>query len=552
MVICGIKFTHDGAVALIDDGKLIFNCEVEKLNNNPRYEKLNKVDTVFELLKENGYSKEIVDRFVVDGWLEPCEISRSLNGSDISFKLAKYGNIVVSKSLLYAENFSNEAFSYSSFMHVSGHAFSAYCTSPFAVSAEASYILVWDGGMFPQLFYFDPVLKQTESLGILFPLNGNTYGRFAQQFPPFDQTSRFDLGVAGKLMAYIALGKVSEELLTVFHSTLQNGIVEGDNIDEVVNRFFNACAGTRFTPEDKMASFHVFIEQMLVNSLKKIVQEHPQKKANLCFVGGAALNIKWNSAIRSSKTFDHIWVPPFPNDSGSALGAACCEMVYSTSKIALDWNVFCGPQLKQVSLKSGWEHCSFSIADLAALLHKNGEPVVVLHDRAEAGPRALGCRSIIAPAISASMKEWLNKVKNRENYRPVAPICLESKAPEIFIPGTPDPYMLFDHVVREEWKSKIPAVIHLDGTARLETASKDGNPFIFELLTEYEKLSHVPVLCNTSANYNGSGFFPNVKSVMEWGQVNYIWSEGQLYYKKAMKSFFSREKNEELYHAINI
>ena len=248
-----------------------------------------------------------------------------------------------------------------------------------------------------------------------------------------------------------------------------------------------------------------------------------------------------------------MWVPPFPNDSGSAIGVACCEMIKSTKISRLDWSVFCGPLPKPARLQSGWKNKEFTIAELAELLHRVGEPVVIISDRAEAGPRALGCRSIIAPPTSLVMKNWLNRLKDREEYRPVAPICLESEASKIFNPGTPDPYMLFDHKVRDNWKDKIPAVVHLDGTARLQTVSESESIITFKLLTAYEKLSGVPVLCNTSANYNGKGFFPDVKSVMEWGQVNFIWSEEQIYYRESFDHLINKnEVNEEPFNAINI
>ena len=129
------------------------------------------------------------------------------------------------------------------------------------------------------------------------------------------------------------------------------------------------------------------------------------------------------------------------------------------------------------------------------------------------------------------MKKVLNGIKNREDYRPVAPICLEEDAKDIFEPGSRDPYMLFDHKVRPEWKERIPAICHLDGTARLQTVNEMENPVIFSLLTEYKKLSGIPLLCNTSANLNGKGFFPDIASAVQWDQVNYVWSGGAIYEK---------------------
>lgn len=180
----------------------------------------------------------------------------------------------------------------------------------------------------------------------------------------------------------------------------------------------------------------------------------------------------------------------------------------------------------------GWSQSPCSLKELAFLLHVSNEPVVFLNDAAELGPRALGNRSIIAQATSEKMKDLLNRVKRREPFRPVAPLCLEEDAPGIFDPGCQDPYMLFDHKVREEWKAALPAICHIDGTARLQTVNRMNNSVVFDLLQEYKKMSGFPLLCNTSANFNGSGFFPDVYSATRWGQLNYVWSNNLLFTKE--------------------
>jgi len=115
---------------------------------------------------------------------------------------------------------------------------------------------------------------------------------------------------------------------------------------------------------------------------------------------------------------------------------------------------------------------------------------------------------------------------------PVAPVCLEQDAPGIFDPGSPDPYMLFDHAIREEWKNKVPAIAHKDNTARLQTVSESNNATLYELLTAYKKISGIPLLCNTSANYKGCGFFPDVFNATRWNKVNYVWADNVLYEKQ--------------------
>jgi carbamoyltransferase len=110
---------------------------------------------------------------------------------------------------------------------------------------------------------------------------------------------------------------------------------------------------------------------------------------------------------------------------------------------------------------------------------------------------------------------------------------LEEDAEVIFNPGTPDPFMLFDHEVKKDWLSKLPGICHIDGTARLQTVNQRDNSVIHELLLEYKKLSGFGVLCNTSANLKGRGFFPDVESAMSWGKVDYVWCDYFIYHKKS-------------------
>lgn len=349
-------------------------------------------------------------------------------------------------------------------------------------------------------------------------------------------------------MAYVALGKLNEDILQWFNDSHKNlekkiqGPVTRKAIDQVSFEFIEEAKliykRSKVSIEDFLCTFHVFLENLLLERLEAYVRKSRHSTSNLCFAGGCALSIKWNSKIRSLDLFKNVWVPPFPNDSGSAIGTACCAMVDKTGNSVLEWDVYAGPDLVRRSNTSpAYNQIPLSITDLGKLLFETGEPVLVLNGRAELGPRALGNRSIISPAVAPTMKALLNKIKGREDYRPVAPICLEEFGPEIFIPGSPDPYMLFDHTVKETWKDRIPAIVHIDGSARLQTITKAGNPVIHELLTSYNKHSGIPVLCNTSANFNGKGFFPDVISAMEWDAVNYIWSDNILYERREKLTF---------------
>jgi carbamoyltransferase len=537
MIICGLKLTHDASIALIDGQRLIFCYEMEKLDNSPRYSTFNiSLQRVREIFDRHGYRFENVDEFVIDGWTPSQKVCLDFGSGNEIIDLAEYGSFVVKQNVMEKKRFRMKSgLEYSSYLHVAGHVASAYCTSPMAGSGEDSYVLIWDGGMYPQLFYYYARTNVIENVGLLFPIIGNVYAIFSQHFGPFKTSKEVidDLSVAGKVMAYIAKGTFRQEMIPVFQSIYKDFADRGMDFGmELASEFIRRTSKYHYPAEDILCTFHTYLEGLLVERLEAKLKKDKWRTRNLCFAGGSALNIKWNSAIRNTGLFDKVWVPPFPNDSGSSIGAACCGMIERRGCSSLEWDVFSGPALWEDFPIRGWKKKRAEVDVLALQLFLEDEPIVFLNGRAELGPRALGNRSILAPATGAYMKGLLNHIKGREEYRPVAPICLEEGAKDIFIPGTPDPYMLFDHIVRPEWKARIPAVCHIDGTARLQTVNAKENPVIYGLLCEYKKLSGTPLLCNTSANYNGKGFFPDISSAMQWGGVNYVWSANTLYQKE--------------------
>ena len=558
MKICGIKLTHDGCVALINNGKLEFSIEMEKLNNNPRFTSIEDTNIIAKILSNFGYSVDDIDIFSIDGWggtyqdalaIQPrLEIgdnknylSINFNGSASKIGVAPYSEKTLKNDILEEWKFEelklgSKKVQYSSYLHAAGHLMSTYCTSPFAKRKESSYVLIWDGGMYPRLYFIDPNKNIIENLGPLFLLIGNTYTIFSQHFGPFDVKGSFakdNLSVAGKVMAYIALGKTRAELYEIFDKIYKEGYdLPMGFANYLANEFKKRIDRTKYSDEDILCSFHHYLEKLLVEKLNKKISRHGNLSKNICLSGGCALNIKWNSAVRNTGIYKEVYVPPFPNDSGSAIGAACCAMYKYDNRFALEWDVFKGTQIIDTEIKQGWKKMSFSIKQLAKLMHDTDQPVVFLNDRSELGPRALGNRSILASATSHKMKDLLNKMKKREYYRPVSPICIEEKAAEWFEPGIKDPFMLFDHSVKPNCKEKIPAVIHLDNTSRLQTVSRNENYVLYELLSEYEKLSGIPLLCNTSANFNKKGFFPDIYSAMEWGEANYVYCNNNLYVKE--------------------
>lgn len=558
MLVCGLKLTHDGGVAIVENGRLVVSVEVEKLDNRFRHSELDDLALVDRVLEEQGIEVGDIDAFAVDGWgygeSNPT-VQTTRNGQPLSLQVAPYREGQVSDDSLAGFEFdglvvAEKRVPYRSYRHTTGHVLSAYCASPFAQRHESSYVLVWDGGVLPRLYHVRPQAGgvAVRNLGPILGLIGNVYATFAMHFRPFrpvdlvgpPERHRYaQLTIPGKVMAFTALGEVREDLCRVldhiYENELEISLTFGDTL---ARSFLHWTAHLSYEPADALASFQHWMGRRLLDSLAELQDLRTSGTRNLCLSGGCALNIKWNTAIRRSGLFADCWVPPFPNDSGSAIGAACGEMVRN-GMAALNWSAYSGRSVAGgVAIMDGYRSRSCSVGELARLLQEGGEPVVVMSGRAELGPRALGNRSILASATTPGMKDTLNIMKGREDYRPVSPICLEDRAPAMFDPGSPDPYMLFEHQVRPGWVAKLPAIVHLDGTARLQTVNSEQNPTIARLLSEYERYSGVAVLCNTSANRNGSGFFPDVESALSWGAARFVWSDDTLWERTEPKREF--------------
>lgn len=537
MLICGIKLTHDGAVVLMKDDQILCSVEMEKLDNNRRYRRILDLSLVTRVIRNFGYEPSDIDRYVLDGWLGGREIPVEPEGRKIKLGLAPYKEPGDGPAFFEAYQgkglvLDGKAYDYLSFAHVTNHLSSTYATSPFAKAKKKALVLCWDGGIRPRLYAFDPAIKGARYLGDLHRFNGNCYGLFAQHFQPFlsgDERVRDRFDVPGKVMAYLALGEPKEayiQLLNSIYASWNETDLHG------VNRLaeeFRERAPSHAKTADILASFHVFIERLLLEGLNRIDYGDFEGVRDLCYSGGCALNIKWNSTLRHCGRFDDVWIPPFPNDCGNAFGAVASYRLYKGLNPSVQWDAYMGPELLPSEAPSGWSGRPCDLPDLARFLWESKEPVVFLNGRAEVGPRALGNRSILACASDLSMKDVLNKAKVREDYRPVAPICLETYAGDVFEPGIPDPYMLFEHQVRSEWVDRVPAIVHLDGSARLQTINQNQNPRVAALLEHYRRLSGIPLLCNTSANDKGKGFFPSARDAMEWDGLEHVWADGILY-----------------------
>jgi carbamoyltransferase len=231
----------------------------------------------------------------------------------------------------------------------------------------------------------------------------------------------------------------------------------------------------------------------------------------LCLAGGVALNCVMNERIREESPFKRVWVQPAANDAGTALGAALwvAHAVQNQPRAHVMEHVYWGPEFSDTEIEAKLLTCKIpyrrvpNIARACAELIAQGRLVGWFQGRMEWGPRALGNRSILADPRDPIMRDKVNSIKGREEFRPLAPAVLEESAGDYFRGGRTSPFMLFAQQALSDKQRDIPAVVHVDGTARVQTVNKKQNPLFYELITEFGKMTGIPVVVNTSLNYQG-------------------------------------------------
>ncbi|HEY0847291.1 MAG TPA: carbamoyltransferase C-terminal domain-containing protein [Noviherbaspirillum sp.] len=233
---------------------------------------------------------------------------------------------------------------------------------------------------------------------------------------------------------------------------------------------------------------------------------------NLCMAGGVALNCVMNARVRDKGPFKRVWVPPAAGDSGTSLGAALWVDGQQRGASMQRWQMdhaFLGPAYGEQEIeeflmqaKLRYRRAGNLSEDVTDLLVQN-KVIGWFQGRMEYGPRALGGRSILASPLDPAMQQRLNQIKDREDFRPVAPVVLEEEAANWFVNGGVSPFMLFVFDVRPDKEDRIPAVRHVDGTARIQTVNRNQNAPYYDLLQAFAQRTGVPVLINTSFNTRG-------------------------------------------------
>ena len=457
--------SHDAAMALIDDDKILFAGHAER------------------------YSKKKND------WYNNNEIYRDLLSYGVPDKAAYYEKPLIKRLRIKlcggAADWKpvDKGLKSIEFKHHYSHAAAGYYTSSF----DNALIVVLDAiGEFNTSTIWTGV---GEKISLVekrnYPLSfGLFYSAFTQLIglKP-NQEEYIMMGMAAYGNPHKYFKKVNEYFSNINKQkyNFHKGITDWDFVNE--QNKFDIAASVQLVYERRLYEFMQYARKKT-------------GKTKLVFMGGCALNCAANTILW--KLFDDIWIMPNPGDAGSSLGAALALRGFH-----IQWD---GPYL---GYDLGNEYPVEKILD--ALVSTGIAPVAA--GRAEFGPRAFGNRSILADPTHINVKDRVNKIKQRELFRPFAPVVMEEHANEWFdMPkGKPTPYM--QYAVKCLKPDLIPAVVHKDGTSRVQTVNKDQHPGLYAVLSKWYNLTGVPVLLNTSLNIKGQPLLNDWEDIKEWNKM---------------------------------
>ena len=489
MRIFSYKPGHDGHVALVDDGRLIFSIEAEK-DSGPRYAPVSN-----ELMLYGLSLAGPVDVIATSGWMRSFRPMADPIGSG-------YFGADASTNTDIASGLAGRDIRHFSSSHERSHIIGSYAMSPWP-QGEPCYALVWEG-VIGAFYHVDETLNVTR---IGTPITGPghkygfLYGLADPTYPVEARKSRRE--DAGKLMALAGYGEDTAE--TVEERILIDRLCDWDaesaplrKSDFIDTPFFNIGLDSQaFRNLARRFQTEIF------ERFCRYAERNLPDRLPLLISGGCGLNCDWNSMWRGSGLFTDTFVQPCANDSGSAIGTAADAMLHHTGRAKLDWSVYAGEEfIFDDADLSGFQSEPMETAEIAQQL-ADGAVIAWVQGKYEIGPRALGNRSLIAAPFTSDTHTRLNAIKKREGFRPIAPILMEAELDRLFEHQGPSPHMLYFQKVKT---GALKAVTHVDGSARAQTVTIEQNARMHALLSAFKQKTGYGVLCNTSLNFNGKGF----------------------------------------------
>jgi carbamoyltransferase len=523
--VLGIGLSHNGAACLLKDGRIEVAIEKERLTR----------------VKNDGGN----DRAAIDYCLSAAGIKQS--DLAVIVQNANFGSFAYGNQWYRGFRALSKMIPVVTISHHLAHACSAFFLSPF----EEAAVLTVDGcgNAFEDCMDLDGAILAERPAGDLASLwfekdsyyaasgtglqplykDFSPFGRLGCDYPMHPTTTRHSIGGLyagastyvfgnhgdlGKLMGLAPYGRPGTLKAEIFDVRDGRVFMNYDWIDAFTDR-------VRSEPDFKarfqyFADVALMVQKEIERALLAVVRHrhrlHPVD--NLCFAGGVALNAVANQRILRETPFKRVFVPPAADDSGLAVGCAYYgwHHVLQQRRILHDGTPFFGRRYGTADFDRVAEAAATELvverpADMiaaAADLLAAGRTLAWFDGGSEFGPRALGHRSILADARRPELRDYINaNVKFREDFRPFAPSVLAEDAADYFELSGDSPYMLFVVSVREAWRDKIGAVVHVDGTARVQTVRREGDPRFHALLSAFKERTSVGMLLNTSLNRRG-------------------------------------------------
>jgi len=446
MVIGASAFFHDASLSVVDNNKILFASSSERFS---------------KVKNDKNLAPELLEYL---SCYKPEKVIYYEN--DILKKIRQLYSFQLDSIFLNPKNILKHTFNVNNIetsSHHESHAALAFYTSPYETAAimvidaigEFETITIWKGsssGLIKLKSYYYP-----NSIGLL-------YSAFTKR-----------LGLIPNKEEYIMMGMAGYGRPIYFEQIMNDFIVSSKNVHKgICDNYLKKCK-----KEDIACSVNEVTRFCVMEIAREALKLTGEK--NLCYGGGVALNCSVNSSLFN--IFENIYINSNPGDAGSSLG---CILAKTNKKI--NFTPYLGYNIK----------ANINPKEVAQAIIKN-KAAGIAHGKAEFSPRALGNRSILADARNIKTKELVNSIKGREQFRPLAPVVMEEYAEQYFeCHGKQYPYMQFTVNVKD--RNLIPAAVHIDNTCRLQTVNYKQNPLLYSILYEYNKLTGIPVLINTSLN----------------------------------------------------
>lgn len=501
---------HDGGASIIVNGKLVFAIEEEKLiGKRHAYDKL-PINSINECLKAANLTLDDIDKFCF-GW-DYEKIYEMINKKFLS-------RVEVSEKLFGSSKYASK-FEYVD--HHLAHAYSAFVPSNFG----KALVLVIDGQgeyMGTSLYLGErnkkiKLLMETPiSLGYFYTAitrqigfrsgeEGKTMGLASYGEPKYIDLLRklINCDDNGNLNCVFSVDKVDkdeeEATLKKWEELLQIIIPKRDGkilqVDEEIRPY-----------ADLAQSAQKLLEEILCKLVLYYTRKYDVNK--VCISGGVGLNCPSSSCIENMQNIDKVFVQPASNDGGISLGCAIKGAIDLGDIVQIEMIPYLGPEytdeeIEKAIQEKGYKYDKYdNISEVIARLLNDGKIVANFQGRLEFGPRALGNRSLLSAPQTYDMLVKMNTLKGREVWRPLAPAVLYDKQTEFFDSSVFSPHMTKNFNVLKEKIKSLQAITHVDGTARVQSVTREYNELFYEIISEFYKLTGVPVVINTSFNVKG-------------------------------------------------